>query len=90
VAIEVTDTGIGIPVEEQARVFDLFHVLGSLMNHSSAKLSFRGGGMGLGLPIARGIVVAHNGKLSVSSPGYDPEACPGTTFQIFLPLPDAS
>ena len=89
VSLEIADTGIGIPAEEQGRVFDLFHVLGSLMNHSTAKHSFRGGGLGLGLPIARGIIIAHQGKVSVSSPGYDPEACPGTTCRLFLPLPEA-
>jgi hypothetical protein len=83
----VSDSGIGIPPEEQTRVFDLFHVLGSLLNHSTAKHGFRGGGLGLGLPIVRGIVAAHGGTVSLHSAGYDPESCPGTTCRIILPLP---
>lgn len=85
VDITISDTGIGIPQTEQRRVFDLFHVLGSLMNHSSSKHAFRGGGLGLGLPIARGIVEAHQGNIVLESPGYDLEDPPGTTVRIFLP-----
>ena len=87
IVIAVIDTGIGIPLEEQTRVFDLFHVLGSMLNHSSGKHGFRGGGLGLGLPIVRGIVAAHGGKASLQSSGYDPETCPGTTCRLFLPFP---
>jgi signal transduction histidine kinase len=85
VEISVTDSGIGIPLNEQRRVFDLFHVLGSLMTHSSSKHAFQGGGMGLGLPIARGIIEAHQGEISIESPGYDLEEPPGTTVRVFLP-----
>ena len=85
VEISVSDTGIGIPPGEQKRVFDLFHVLGSLMNHSTSKHAFRGGGLGLGLPIAKGIVEAHQGNITIESPGYDLDNPPGTTVCIFLP-----
>jgi signal transduction histidine kinase len=85
VEITVSDSGIGIPLAEQRRVFDLFHVLGSLLNHSSSKHAFRGGGLGLGLPIARGIVEAHQGTIVIESPGYDLDNPPGTTVRIFLP-----
>ena len=84
----VQDTGIGVPEQEQQRVFDIFHILGELKHHSSSKVAFRGGGLGLGLPIARGIIGAHNGTIKLESPGYDPEALPGTTCTIFLPHAD--
>ena len=85
VEIMIKDTGIGIPVTEQERIFDIFHVLGSLQNHSSSKYAFRGGGLGLGLPITKGFMQAQHGSIRVESPGYDPETCPGTSCHIILP-----
>jgi len=52
--LEVTDTGIGMPEEVRARVFDAFY-------------STRAGGSGLGLPTTRKIVEAHGGSLRVQS-----------------------
>ncbi|MCA9965960.1 MAG: GAF domain-containing protein [Anaerolineales bacterium] len=86
VEITVRDTGIGIPKTEQKRVFDIFHVLGSLMHHSTSKHAFRGGGLGLGLPIAKGIIEGHGGTISLESSGQDLENPPGTTCRITLPL----
>ena len=79
------DQGIGIPKEEQARIFDLFHVLAKLENHTTSKYEFGGGGMGLGLPIAKGIVEAHQGRITIDSEGYDPQTLPGTICTIYLP-----
>jgi signal transduction histidine kinase len=87
VVITIRDSGIGIPLEEQAQIFDIFHVLGEIDNHSTSKHAFRGGGLGLGLPIARGIVEAHGGSIHLESPGYDPARMPGTTCIISLPVP---
>ncbi|MCA9992642.1 MAG: hybrid sensor histidine kinase/response regulator [Ardenticatenaceae bacterium] len=85
----VQDTGIGIPLEEQRRIFDQFHILGSIEHHSTSKSAFRGGGLGLGLPIARGIIEAHNGRIWVeSSPEKAPQAS-GSTFHILLPIHQA-
>ena len=86
VEIAVADTGIGIAPENQQRIFEKFASLGDVSLHSSGKTKFKGGGPGLGLPIARGLVAAHGGTLWVESPGYDEVACPGTTVHIMLPL----
>lgn len=85
IEIAVKDTGIGVPFEEQKRVFDMFHVLGSLSTHSTSKIAYRGGGFGLGLPIARGIVEAHQGCVRLESHGYDEVLLPGTTCTVTLP-----
>ena len=81
----MSDTGIGIPIEQQGRIFDLFHVLGSLSTHSSSKVAFQGGGLGLGLPSAKGIIEAHQGTIRIESSGQDLEALPGSTCYILLP-----
>ncbi len=86
----IRDTGIGIPVEEQRRIFDQFYVLGSIQHHSTSKSAFQGGGLGLGLAIARGIVEAHNGRIWVESKRRDMENPPGSTFHILLPIKQAS
>jgi signal transduction histidine kinase len=71
--ISVQDTGPGIAPEEQARIFQ------PLYRGKTAKRFSEG--MGLGLPIARDLVQAHNGTLTVqSTPGQ------GSQFIISLPL----
>lgn len=85
VEVLVKDTGIGVPLDEQKRVFDMFHVLGSLNTHSTSKSAFRGGGFGLGLPISQGIVEAHQGTIRLESSGYDEEELPGTVCVVSLP-----
>lgn len=82
----ITDTGIGIASEHQDTIFEKFGQLGDVSLHSSGKTKFKGGGPGLGLPIARGIVKAHGGTLWVESEGHDEEKCPGSTFHILLPI----
>lgn len=83
--IAVKDSGIGVPLDEQQRVFDLFHMLGSLNNHSTSKSAYRGGGFGLGLSIAQGIVEAHKGSIRLESSGYDEALLPGTICTVTLP-----
>jgi signal transduction histidine kinase len=83
VRLSVQDTGLGIPKEEQNYIFDLFYALGSVQNHSTSKSAFCGGGLGLGLPMARGIIEAHNGRILLES---DPQTLPGSTFTICLPV----
>jgi two-component system sensor histidine kinase KdpD len=73
--VEVTDHGPGIPVEEQARIFDRFY--------RSPSVSQQIPGSGLGLSITHSIVQAHKGDLTVASkPGE-------TTFRIMLPTSQA-
>jgi signal transduction histidine kinase len=69
--VDVQDTGIGIPLEEQARVFDRFW--------QARRTSRRGNG--LGLAIARGIVEAHGGRIWVES-----EPARGSTFSFSIPI----
>jgi two-component system sensor kinase FixL len=75
--VQVRDQGIGIEPEDQARIFRRFE---------RAVPTQHFGGLGLGLYIAREIVEAHGGTISVAS-----EPGSGTTFTIELPLePPAS
>jgi len=71
----VIDAGIGIPRDEIPRLFERFH---RARNVSSRYY----GGLGLGLYIAKAIVEAHSGSISVDS-----EEGQGATFTIRLPLP---
>jgi signal transduction histidine kinase len=73
VAIEVSDTGIGLADEEVAQLFTRFY-------RASSAVTAQIPGTGLGLYIAKAIVEAHGGKISVrSARGV------GTTFVVELP-----
>lgn len=84
--ISVQDSGIGIDPDDQQLIFDRFYTAGDTQLHSTSKTAFRGGGLGLGLAICRGIIEAHHGRIWVESDGCDPERMPGSTFYIELPL----
>ena len=86
VVIMIKDTGIGIHPSEQEEIFERFYVVADTAYHSSSKTAFGGGGMGLGLPIARGIIEAHGGHIWAESEGQDIENTPGSTFYVYLPL----
>ncbi|MBC8217808.1 MAG: GHKL domain-containing protein [Planctomycetes bacterium] len=73
VLVKISDTGIGIPKEEQARVFDEFY------RATNARKAERDG-TGLGLSIVKYIVERHEGQIQVESE----EGC-GTTFKLTLP-----
>ena len=75
--IEIADTGPGITPDEQRNIFAPFY-----RGRASGRFPQ---GMGLGLPIARDLVLAHNGRLDVDSqPGR------GSRFTIRVPLGDES
>lgn len=86
--VELTfrDTGIGVAPEDRERIFEKFYRVGQAILHSSSKVKFKGAGPGLGLPIAKGLVEAHGGRLWVESPGHDEVNCPGSTFHMLLPV----
>jgi len=86
VHLTVEDSGVGIPKEEQKRIFDRFRVLENRTLHRSSKTGFMGAGLGLGLTVAKGIIEAHGGQIWVESEGYDEERLPGSTFHILLPV----
>ena len=86
VEIAVQDTGIGIDPQYHELVFEKFYQTGEVLLHSSGKTKFRGGGPGLGLAIARGIVDAHGGRIWLESPGYNEKTFPGSTFYVRLPM----
>lgn len=85
VEITVADTGIGISPENQSIIFEKFGQLGSTDLHSSGKTKFKGGGPGLGLSIARGILESHGGAIWLESKGCDEEKLPGSTFHLLIP-----
>lgn len=84
--IMIVDNGIGIDSADLPHIFDTFSALGDASLHSSGKTKFKGGGPGLGLPIAKGIIEAHGGTIWAESDGYDEEICPGSTFHIMIPM----
>lgn len=83
--VTVSDTGIGISPVDRELIFEKFYRVGNIDLHSSGDYKFKGGGPGLGLPIARGVIEGHGGCIWVESPGYDEEKCPGSTFHVVLP-----
>lgn len=86
VEIIISDNGIGIDPEDHSKIFEKFGRLGDTTHHSSGKTKYKGGGPGLGLPIAKGIIEAHGGTIWVESEGYDEERFPGTKFHILIPV----
>jgi signal transduction histidine kinase len=86
--ITIKDGGIGIDPDDHDRIFEKFGRVGSVSLHSSGKTKYKGGGPGLGLPIAKGILEAHGGTIWVESEGCDENRMPGSVFHILLPLRD--
>jgi signal transduction histidine kinase len=86
VEIVVTDTGIGIDRQFQELIFEKFFRIGDPQLHSTGSTKFKGAGPGLGLPIAKGVIEAHGGRIWVDSEGEDEERLPGSRFHIILPV----
>jgi len=74
IKLEVVDHGIGIPANEQHKIFEKFYRVGDPLVHNTK-------GSGLGLSLVRHIVAAHGGEVTVdSAPGR------GSKFTIALPV----
>lgn len=73
--VEVKDTGVGIPKQDLEKVFDKFYQVDRNKSFTSVK------GTGLGLPISKGIVERHGGKIWAES-----EAGQGSKFIFTLPV----
>jgi signal transduction histidine kinase len=86
IQIVVTDTGVGIALDKQKLIFEKFATAENVALHSTSQTQFMGGGAGLGLTIARGVIETHNGRIWVESSGYDPENLPGSKFFVILPV----
>lgn len=74
IVISVQDHGVGIPRDEQQKIFDRFHRVGTGLVHDVK-------GSGLGLSIVRHIVEAHGGNVTVESRQGE-----GSIFSIHLPI----
>jgi signal transduction histidine kinase len=74
--LQVADTGIGIPPDQQTRIFDRFYQI-------DGSASRRYGGMGMGLALVKEFVEAHGGTVGVESVEGK-----GSTFTVTLPVVD--
>jgi signal transduction histidine kinase len=68
--VKIEDNGPGIPAEVRDKIFDVF-------------FSTRGGGTGLGLPIAQKILESHGGWIALET-----EVGKGTSFELHVPRPE--
>jgi signal transduction histidine kinase len=74
VVVEISDTGIGVPPEEQVRIFEEFY-------RASNARELEPDGDGLGLSLVKRVVEMHAGTIS-----FESRLGSGTTFRILLPL----
>jgi signal transduction histidine kinase len=74
VQVEVRDTGLGIPRDEMAHIFEKYR-------QTRTKATAGESGAGLGLAIVREMVLLHGGRISVSS-----EVNRGSVFSVCLPI----
>jgi two-component system OmpR family sensor kinase len=85
VRVTVADTGSGIPPEDLPHIFDRFYrAEKSRSRKPSLTRESPGGGVGLGLSIARWIAEAHGGRIEVQS-----ETGKGSAFHVWLPLAES-
>jgi signal transduction histidine kinase len=78
--VEITDNGPGIPVELRDAVFQPFFSLENPLQHQTGEYSFKGGGIGLGLTLAKMIANFHKGSIDLASNEH------GSTVTIRLPI----
>ncbi|MCF7859420.1 MAG: protein kinase [Candidatus Cloacimonetes bacterium] len=79
--VYVNDNGIGIPENEQDKVFQKFYELTDIIAHSSGDTEFHSSGLGLGLSTARLIANLHKGKIWINS-----KENKGTTVFVAVPF----
>ncbi|TFW09334.1 PAS domain S-box protein [Oxalobacteraceae bacterium OM1] len=75
ISVCVTDDGIGIPPEAQAKVFNMFEQVSGHRSQSE-------GGLGIGLALVQRLVALHGGRVTAFSEGVDR----GSTFTVYLPF----
>jgi len=73
-ALEVADTGVGVPAQELPRLFERFHRVAGTAGRTQE-------GSGIGLALVHELVKLHGGTIEVAS-----EVGTGTTFQVLIPL----
>jgi signal transduction histidine kinase len=78
VTVSITDQGIGLTGDEASHVFEKFFRVDSGLARATE-------GTGLGLAICRGVMMAHNGTITVESTRNE-----GSTFTVRLPLPEST
>ncbi len=86
IEIIIRDTGIGIDARFHELIFEKFFRIGDPQLHSTGSTKFKGAGPGLGLPIAKGVIEGHGGRIWVESEGEDEARLPGTSFHIIIPV----
>lgn len=79
VVLSVRDSGMGIPVDKQEQIFEMFTQIERPIERSSA-------GLGIGLTLVRSLVTLHNGEVEVLSDGPNR----GAEFRVTLPVADAT
>jgi len=75
IIVQITDDGIGIPAEAQAKVFNMFEQISKTTSNTQ-------GGLGIGLALVQKLVTLHGGRVEVFSEGTGL----GSTFTVHLPL----
>jgi len=78
--VKIVDSGIGIPVDKQEMIFEPFYEVQNSIHHTTSKSDFMGGGIGLGLTLAKQVIESHDGQIVVES-----EPDKGSIFTVVLP-----
>jgi two-component system OmpR family sensor kinase len=80
VSLSVEDGGPGIPAGERERIFERFY------QTDKSRRGDRTRGVGLGLAIAREIIQAHSGSISIHDPSASNSSVHGSVFVVKIPL----
>lgn len=80
VFVKIVDSGIGIPSDKQELIFEPFYEVQNSIHHTTSKSDFMGGGIGLGLTLAKQVIESHDGQIIVES-----EPQKGSIFTVVLP-----